>query len=558
MTVFLNGHTITYEDPDTAIFDVQNGRKRISRLGKKIYSTYDSVQIKNNYIDEKEPDRVNQLESATNFNMHLKEIIHDEEVTTWTFEDTIIKRIIWTDEKPQNYKDGRGIRRAYDVSDGGNFTKYTDFSNVPETAILAYSPSANNDEIYLWTSSDKVKWPQNPEYMFGYFKALETIDFSKMVKTDEVTSIRSMFDQCYKLKNIDLTKIDISKLTDIRYAFQNCYELERIFVEKGDLTHITNDTYKQGVFNNCYRLQGGLGYKWGSKYTTTEKAVINKTNDTTKPYYQEYNNEIEGYFTYREENIGTRYLNIVGATSSALERGIIRQKDGDKKPGITDLGGLNALLIKNVKFEGYGGTGVNQDILFADTSTNSNMSENNLYLENIRISDGFVSNNDMFNIKNAYINDLDLSNITLKDDATGDYKDVFKFTKTQSPISYLKDVRLSYDNNTNISINSFIETDFTEGVVQRKFYMKDSELKNVNSNKTLIDLSKFTYSDHEYVGRGYSVYFDGINKITNAVVNKSYNLVNIVPRTTLLDDNGFLEVSNNKVMVDGGTGPYSV
>lgn len=137
MTVFLNGHTIDHLSTASAIFDLSKGRHHESRIGKPINTIFDQVKVNvDSLIDNEKKNKTYAiLEQASDFNMHIKTIIYGPG-TTYQDEDSHIERIIWADERPQNYIGGKGVIEAFDISDGGNNKRYTDYSNVPETAIL--------------------------------------------------------------------------------------------------------------------------------------------------------------------------------------------------------------------------------------------------------------------------------------------------------------------------------------------------------------------------------------------------------------------------------------
>ncbi|MBR4314834.1 MAG: BspA family leucine-rich repeat surface protein [Lachnospiraceae bacterium] len=545
MNVFLNGHTINYLSTASAIFDLSNGRKHETRIGKPIYTIFDQVKVNvDSVVDKKKKNETYAaLSMSTNINAYLKSLL--DEPKTYSAEDNTIERIIWADEKPQNFYGGKGAREAYDISESGGFTKYTDFSNVPDTAILAYllfeEGAVVQNEVYLWTAADKVKWPETTlAYMFYNFKALQYVDTTKMAKTNDITNIRSMFQNCEALKNIDLSSIDVSKVTNTRDAFKGCANLERIYVEE----EFSAVTQFEDVFAGCNKLVGGQGTKKGSKYAGNELLKI----DTVKNngWNESKDNRIKGVLTNKNQIVGHRYLNIVGATNLASSKGTIIQNGTDYKPGLVDVYGSNALYLSNLSIEGFGGDGVDQDVMFKDSHASTSIAENNLYINNVTFGNSFTSNHEMFTVKNLYIDGLEMNDVNLRSDSST-YLTAFKLPTTQNPVAYFKNVKIGKTSVGN-NMNSLIDTEFTEGVNRRTVILKDFEISDVNSVNTMISLDKFTFKRSNALGSGEYAYFAGNNTVTNCAVSNG-DLINVVPRLTILDEDGKTTINKNVITI---------
>ena len=69
-----------------------------------------------------------------------------------------------------------------------------------------------------------------------------------------------MFNKCYKLKKIDVSKFDTSKCENIRAMFQNCHSIEEIDMINWDMSNLKYENeFKYNpidyLFYNCKELK---------------------------------------------------------------------------------------------------------------------------------------------------------------------------------------------------------------------------------------------------------------------------------------------------------------
>ena len=342
------------------------------------------------------------FETSTDFNRHIKYMVNNS-TTDYSVEDVTIQQIVWTDEKPRNHHNGVGVRRAYDVSEDGNGSVYTDFENVPEKAILAwYNDDLDDGIVYLWTKADKVYWPETTmNQMFYNFRALQHLDVRKMAVTPDLTNIRSAFSNCVSLKMLDLSSIDGTKLTVTAQAFNGCRKLEKIYVSNdwGAATGLSNHTQ---MFEGCVNLVGGQGTKYGDKYKDKTYAKVDGLNGQL------------GYLTFKNAIIGSKYCKIIGADYNSNARGLISARDNSEKGGIAEIEGAVEVLITKLDIRNFGGAGVEQEILFNDASTNRYLSEGNLFLEDLNLTEATVYSNPLFDVNNLYLENVEFKDVTVK------------------------------------------------------------------------------------------------------------------------------------------------
>ncbi len=96
-----------------------------------------------------------------------------------------------------------------------------------------------------------IKLTSSAEYLLCGLNNLYAIQFDNF-DTSGVTSMRSMFDQCLHLTNLDLSNFDTSNVTDMSYMFRNCQELVNLKLSDFDTSNVTSMAY---MFSVCNSLQ---------------------------------------------------------------------------------------------------------------------------------------------------------------------------------------------------------------------------------------------------------------------------------------------------------------
>ena len=79
----------------------------------------------------------------------------------------------------------------------------------------------------------------NMGYMFANYCELTNLDLSNW-DTSKVTNMGSMFIGCESLTNLDVSKFDTSKVTDMYNMFAECYELTNLDVSRRDTSSVTD------------------------------------------------------------------------------------------------------------------------------------------------------------------------------------------------------------------------------------------------------------------------------------------------------------------------------
>ena len=97
---------------------------------------------------------------------------------------------------------------------------------------------------------DKI-YPTNIRNWFSTFTELETITNLNYLVTDNVTDMNSLFNNCTKVKELDLSSFNTSNVTDMSKMFYMCLSLESIDVTNFDTSKTTN---MEQMFCGCKKI----------------------------------------------------------------------------------------------------------------------------------------------------------------------------------------------------------------------------------------------------------------------------------------------------------------
>lgn len=87
--------------------------------------------------------------------------------------------------------------------------------------------------------------------MFRGCSNLVSIDGIELLDTSNARSLTSMFQDCSKLKSLDLSSMNTLNVTNMSYMFSGCSSLSNLNVESFDTIRVT---YTSNMFRNCYSL----------------------------------------------------------------------------------------------------------------------------------------------------------------------------------------------------------------------------------------------------------------------------------------------------------------
>ena len=152
--------------------------------------------------------------------------------------------------------------------------------------------------------------PKKCQYWFLNFTSLTTIEGLQYLNTSQVTTMYSMFANCYELTSLDLSTFNTHQVTNMGTMFQGCSKLQTLNLASFDTSNVDNmgsmfkgctalttiyvsptwttakvDTWSD-MFSGCTSLKGGNGTAYNSEYTGKDYARIDVGD--SKGYLTEY------------------------------------------------------------------------------------------------------------------------------------------------------------------------------------------------------------------------------------------------------------------------------
>lgn len=170
-------------------------------------------------------------------------------------------------------------REAYAVFDNGTLTFYYD-ANKPEGA---YGMRSDNDNEWGEIANDIVKvvfdksfenyHPKSCLHWFSLCHNLEEIvDMEKYLNTEDVTNMDFMFNECFKLKNLNLSNFHTENLTVFQFVFQDCESLTVLDLSSFNTSKVENMC---DLFRNCKNLKTiYVGNDWSTESIIYEENTV--------------------------------------------------------------------------------------------------------------------------------------------------------------------------------------------------------------------------------------------------------------------------------------------
>ena len=135
------------------------------------------------------------------------------------------------------------------ISDIGNNSVIVEkYNNVGEICKALGNVTIKN---IVFEESFKTYAPTSLKNFFYNCTSLETISGLEYLNTANITDMGSMFQDCYNLKSLDLTKFDTKNVSSMYFMFYNCPNLTSL-----DLTNFNTKNVKNmnGMFCDCSNL----------------------------------------------------------------------------------------------------------------------------------------------------------------------------------------------------------------------------------------------------------------------------------------------------------------
>ena len=93
---------------------------------------------------------------------------------------------------------------------------------------------------------------ENCSQLFAEYENLLQINFNGVFDTSRVTNMHSMFNGCYRLKNLNVSKFDTNRVTDMSWMFVDCEQIDQLDLSGFDTSQVTNMEY---MFKGCEQLK---------------------------------------------------------------------------------------------------------------------------------------------------------------------------------------------------------------------------------------------------------------------------------------------------------------
>ena len=100
---------------------------------------------------------------------------------------------------------------------------------------------------------------ENCSQLFAEYENLLQINFNGVFDTSRVTNMHSMFNGCYRLKNLNVSKFDTNRVTDMSWMFVDCEQIDQLDLSGFDISKVRNKYY---MFGDCRKLSVCVPVGW--------------------------------------------------------------------------------------------------------------------------------------------------------------------------------------------------------------------------------------------------------------------------------------------------------
>ena len=179
----------------------------------------------------------------------------------------------------EEWKKGKATDKTYAKTDGGYFRDkaydnrpWVKYADGTLTFRCGYKKTLGENEYELNSGKNQPKWytynnnisrvvfeasfanarPTSCYAWFQNFKNLTQIAGIENLNTENVTSMRDMFNGCSSLTSLDLTNFNTAKVTDMKLLFANCSALESLDLSMFNTENVTS---MPSMFNGATNLK---------------------------------------------------------------------------------------------------------------------------------------------------------------------------------------------------------------------------------------------------------------------------------------------------------------
>ena len=174
----------------------------------------------------------------------------------------------------EEWTKGKATDKTYAKIDGGYFSRIprVKYADGTLTFFLTSKETLGENEYELNSGANPPGWkthckeitkvvfeasfanarPTNCYAWFVNFKNLTQIEGIENLNTENVTSMRDMFNGCSSLTSLDLTNFNTAKVTDMKLLFANCSALESLDLSMFNTENVTS---MPSMFNGATNLK---------------------------------------------------------------------------------------------------------------------------------------------------------------------------------------------------------------------------------------------------------------------------------------------------------------
>ena len=189
----------------------------------------------------------------------------------------------WTEEKRDGFKDLYLAANGNILANKDCSSLFKEYRNLKKFVGLQYFRTNQTENMkgmfeVCWNlkslnvSRFDTRQVTNMNYMFAYCTDVKSLNVSRF-NTSQVTDMSHMFSGCRSLKSLDLLHFDTSQVRNMSFMFSGCENLKNL-----DLNHLVTDkvTDMSSMFESCYRLESlDLKHFDTSQVTNMDKIFYN-------------------------------------------------------------------------------------------------------------------------------------------------------------------------------------------------------------------------------------------------------------------------------------------
>ena len=212
--------------------------------------------------------------------------------------------------------------------------------SVDHPSKIPWNDLIEQVEKIIFDSSFANVRPNNTRYWFYYFTQLSQIYGIKNLNTSEVTNMGLMFNNCTKLKKIDLSSFYFDKVKSYEYALANYESIDTVIIK--DNKCCSEDNYSESIFDGIkanilyyydddvltkissnssseykYKIAGGAFKEIRKLYRNNQLSISIPITDACITLGQSYNPNVTITPSYSDQDFKASSSNISVATVNA-------------------------------------------------------------------------------------------------------------------------------------------------------------------------------------------------------------------------------------------------